>query len=204
MNETLLNSKYQEIFKLAEMLIKNRIPGSLTRLMDGWKVEVLEDNITIGDFIEHCGSYGAEEDTLESMGFGLDDCKGHLTAEEAFKMVVDYFNPKPEPEKSEIDVLALLEKASFFLSVYPKDKKGLFSGELTIKRRGKWIFRELNDEEMLHCYECSECEYTTKPLDKYTPFCPNCGAEMEPTIYFDEETDEPEEYERDGTPTIEL
>ena len=45
--------------------------------------------------IEHCGSYGREEDKLEIMGLlteeelEVDEVKGYLTAEEVFGRIID-------------------------------------------------------------------------------------------------------------------
>lgn len=88
---------YREIHKLAEMLTAEKIPHSLTRLFDGWKISYIEGGIEVLSVIEHQYSYGSDEDLLEIMGLLTpaeleEDCvKGHLTAEEVFYRIKKHF-----------------------------------------------------------------------------------------------------------------
>lgn len=77
--------KYAAILELDKKLTENEIPHILEPLMDGWIICYFNpEGERVGDVIEHCGSYGHEEDLMEAMDFDLEDVKGWLTVEEAF------------------------------------------------------------------------------------------------------------------------
>ena len=82
-----LSDKYTEIIRFAEMLLRKRIDFKIEKLYDGHRVGVYWKGVEIGDAIEHCGSYGTEENLIEIRGFHTnDDVIGYLTAEEAFEL----------------------------------------------------------------------------------------------------------------------
>ena len=88
------DSRYQEILKLDAMLSEKQIPHTFNKLLDGWQVIYPEDGEKrVMDAIEHCGSYGQEQDKLEIMGLltpeeEKNDCVlGHLSAEEVFSRI---------------------------------------------------------------------------------------------------------------------
>jgi hypothetical protein len=87
---------FKEILRLKKMLEDNNIPfvfkeefGGYHILYSGHKKEM------VCSVIEHCGSYGREEDKLEIMGLlteeelEVDEVKGYLTAEEVFGRIID-------------------------------------------------------------------------------------------------------------------
>ena len=82
-NMNKLNPKYQSILKLNEELNKRKIPHELSRLMDGWKIAYPNNMECIFDVIEHCGSYGREEDLMEAYGDGIEDVEGFMDVQTA-------------------------------------------------------------------------------------------------------------------------
>lgn len=80
-------SDYKEIHRLAKMLANAGYTIDLHRAFDGWQIWVMEPKISV---IEHFGSYGSQDDLVE-IGFLLNerygDVEGHLSAEEAFKII---------------------------------------------------------------------------------------------------------------------
>lgn len=93
-----LNPAYQEIFKLHWMLVEHNIPHRIRRCMDGWQVIYPDREDWIMDAIEHCGSYGNNQDKLEIMGLltpeeeVFDSVVGHLTAEEVFERIQNHYS----------------------------------------------------------------------------------------------------------------
>lgn len=79
---TKANKSYTEIIKLARLLLDKGICFEICRLYDGYRVGVLYGGIEIGDAIEHCDSYGRENNLLELRGFDTNDVTGDLTAEQ--------------------------------------------------------------------------------------------------------------------------
>ena len=78
---------YSAILELDKRLTEDGIPHLIDELMDGWVIIYFDDEGNrIGDVIEHCGSYGHEQNLMEAMGFNLDDVKGYLSIEEAFAL----------------------------------------------------------------------------------------------------------------------
>ena len=94
------DSNYQEILKLDRMLTDASIPHTLDRLFDGWQVcyPTREQPELVMDAIEHCGSYGNDEDKLEIMGLLTPDEEehdyvlGYLTAEDVFERIRKHHN----------------------------------------------------------------------------------------------------------------
>ncbi len=72
--------EYAEILKLDEMLTRAGIEHSKERLFDGW---ILRNESGVA--IEHLSSFGYWKDRVEIAGFGLQDPRGSLTAEQAMK-----------------------------------------------------------------------------------------------------------------------
>lgn len=88
------DSRYQEILKLDAMLTERQIPHTCNKFMDGWQVIYPEDGGNrVMDAIEHCGSYGNEQDKLEIMGLLTpeekknDSVLGYLSAEEVLSRI---------------------------------------------------------------------------------------------------------------------
>ncbi|HAU85720.1 MAG TPA: hypothetical protein DCW90_09505 [Lachnospiraceae bacterium] len=96
----MIDSKYQEIFKLKNMLHDAGIPYVFQSSYDGFQIGVptLDKEDIICDAIEHCYSYGCEKDLLEMMGLipeYVDDAvEGYLTAETVFERIKNYYNSK--------------------------------------------------------------------------------------------------------------
>ena len=85
---------YQEILRLDAMLTERHIPHICQKFMDGWQVIYPQDGKKrVMDAIEHCGSYGNEQDKLEIMGLLTQEEKkndsvlGYLSAEEVFSRI---------------------------------------------------------------------------------------------------------------------
>lgn len=72
-------AEYKEILRLDELLTEAGIEHSKERLFDGWIVR--SEN---GVAIQHLSSFGYWKDRVEIAGFGLQDPRGFLTAEQAF------------------------------------------------------------------------------------------------------------------------
>ena len=111
------NPDYKEILKLDRMLSNAVIPHTCERLFDGWKVcyPSAKSEEIVMDAIEHYGSFGHDNDTLEIMGLltpeeeAIDSVLGHLSADEVFARIWfhytkqwDYFcNLSKTPEVTE-------------------------------------------------------------------------------------------------------
>lgn len=92
----ILNDKYTEILKLDKMLTDAQIPHTLERMMDGWQVVYPDEENRVADAIEHCVSYGHEENLLEIMGLikpeeTFDSVLGCLTAEDVFRRFSEHY-----------------------------------------------------------------------------------------------------------------
>lgn len=91
------NPSYQEILKLNKMLTDANIPHTLDKLFDGWQVCYPTVDERVMDAIQHYGSYGRDNDTLEIMGLLIpdeaewDSVAGHLTAEEVFERIRKHY-----------------------------------------------------------------------------------------------------------------
>ena len=88
------DSRYQEILRLDAMLTERQIPHICQKSMDGWQVIYPQDGKKrVMDAIEHCGSYGNDQDKLEIMGLltpeekKTDSVLGYLSAEEVFSRI---------------------------------------------------------------------------------------------------------------------
>ena len=81
-----LNNNYKSILKLDRKLTCQNIPHELVRLFDGWQICYPNESNKIFDVIEHYGSYGHETDRMEAYGYGIDDVKGYLDADEVFEL----------------------------------------------------------------------------------------------------------------------
>lgn len=94
--------EYKEIFKLKEMLEKEKIPFDFRNLYDGYQIcYPRNDNLKEGIFgrvcsiIEHNGSYGHNNDLLEIQGLMTkreeketqDSVLGYLSAKDVFKRI---------------------------------------------------------------------------------------------------------------------
>lgn len=93
-NET----RFQEIFKLKEMLDKNNVAyDSFHKLSDGFQITIARFAF---DVIEHSGSYGNREDRLEIMGLLTkaerenDSVLGNLTAKQVFNRIVKEYKAR--------------------------------------------------------------------------------------------------------------
>ena len=89
-----MKRKYNEIFKLKDMLERAKIPFKFSELMGGYHIVYPADGgECICSVIEHDGSYGKEKDLLEIQGLLTeleeetleDDVLGYLTAEDVFQ-----------------------------------------------------------------------------------------------------------------------
>lgn len=87
---------FQEILRLKKMLEENCIPFDFKKEFGGYHIVYRghgEDMIC--SIIEHCGSYGREDDKLEIMGLlteeelQYDTVKGYLTAEDVFGRIMN-------------------------------------------------------------------------------------------------------------------
>ena len=104
----ILNESYNEIKKLNALLDLANIPHTFERLLDGWQVCYISDELVpnvISDAIEHCGSYGHEEDLLEIMGLltpeSCDCVKGYMTAQEVFELWSSHYIKAKQDSKGE-------------------------------------------------------------------------------------------------------
>lgn len=88
-----MKRKYNEIFKLKDMLEKAKIPFNFSELHGGYHIVYPADGgKCICSVIEHDGSYGREKDLLEIQGLMTkeeleetqDTVFGYLTAENVF------------------------------------------------------------------------------------------------------------------------
>lgn len=91
-----MKRKYNEIFKLKDMLEKAKIPFDFSELHGGYHIVYPEfGDKCICSVIEHDFSYGREKDLLEIKGLLTeleeetleDDVLGYLTAENVFQRI---------------------------------------------------------------------------------------------------------------------
>lgn len=87
---------FKEILRLKKMLEEKHIPFVFKENFGGYQIVYPGYNKEmICSVIEHCGSYGREEDKLEIMGllteeeYEIDSVKGYLTAEEVFGRIIN-------------------------------------------------------------------------------------------------------------------
>lgn len=83
---------FVEILKLEDKLAGAGIPYEKRVKFGGWLIAMNDnDGRYIGDAVEHCGSYGRDEDLIEIMGFDIDPEEvgdsviGYLNANEVFE-----------------------------------------------------------------------------------------------------------------------
>ncbi|MCM1275487.1 MAG: hypothetical protein NC299_08985 [Lachnospiraceae bacterium] len=90
-------TKYNEIFKLLEMLRTVGIPHTFEPLYDGFQICYPNKENRVVSVIEHCGSYGFEYDLLEIQGLLTprerikDDVLGYLHADEVFNRIKKHY-----------------------------------------------------------------------------------------------------------------
>lgn len=98
-----MKRKYNEIFKLKDMLERAKIPFKFSELMGGYHIVYPADGgECICSVIEHDGSYGREKDLLEIKGLLTeleeetleDDVLGYLTAEDVFQRIKNHWEKK--------------------------------------------------------------------------------------------------------------
>lgn len=91
-----MKRKYNEIFKLKDMLESAKIPFDFSELHGGYHIVYPADGSEcICSVIEHDGSYGRTKDLLEIQGLMTkeeleetqDTVLGYLTAEEVFQRI---------------------------------------------------------------------------------------------------------------------
>lgn len=95
-----MKRKYNEIFKLKEMLESAKIPFDFSELHGGYHIVYPADgDKRICSVIEHDFSYGMEIDLLEIKGLLTeleeeileDDVLGYLTAEDVFQRIEEHW-----------------------------------------------------------------------------------------------------------------
>ena len=95
-----MGRKYNEIFKLKEMLERAKIPFDFSELYGGYHIVYPTDgDERICSVIEHDGSYGREKDLLEIQGLmtkeELEETQGtvlgYLTAENVFQRIKNHW-----------------------------------------------------------------------------------------------------------------
>ena len=89
-------NKYKEIFRLKEMLEKEKIPFIFRNIFDGFQICYPDIKNKVCSVIEHKGSYGHNQDLLEIMGLLSDgetddDVLGYLTAEDVFNRIYKHY-----------------------------------------------------------------------------------------------------------------
>lgn len=92
-----LDKSYTEILKLDKMLTEANIPHTLDRFLDGWQVIYSVNGKRIADAVQHCGSYGNEENLIEIMGLikpeeTSDSVLGYLTARDVFNRINKHYS----------------------------------------------------------------------------------------------------------------
>lgn len=91
--------KYTEILRLANILMRKRIPFYIHELFNGWQIcyPTYDLGGRVCSVIEHDGSYGRENDQLEIMGLltpdeqDMDDVLGYLTADEVAERIEKHY-----------------------------------------------------------------------------------------------------------------
>ena len=89
------NEKYQEILKLHRILEGNGIDHELSKMFDGWQIEVPhkpeKGEFGIISAIEYFASYGSREDLIElaysKVSRELKEISAYLTAEQAAEKI---------------------------------------------------------------------------------------------------------------------
>lgn len=89
-------NKYKEIFRLKEMLEKEKIPFIFRNIFGGFQINYPDIRNRVCSVIEHEYSYGHNLDLLEIMGLLSegetdDDVLGHLTAENVFNRIYKHY-----------------------------------------------------------------------------------------------------------------
>lgn len=89
-------TKYEEIFRLKEMLEKENISFIFRNLFDGFQICYPDTKNRVCSVIEHNGSYGHSQDRLEIMGLISDEetddeVLGYLTAENVFNRIYKHY-----------------------------------------------------------------------------------------------------------------
>ena len=97
--------KYNEIFRLKEMLDKLDIPYEFRGLFEGYQILYPNKTNCVCSVIEHNFSYGRDKDLLEIQGLLTekeeidDDVLGNLTAEDVFgRICLNYYRKLREGE----------------------------------------------------------------------------------------------------------
>ena len=92
------NWNYREIIALDRLLQLKEIPHSFEKFMDGWQIcYPKNDGNWVVSVIEHCGSYGHEQDLLEIMGLltpeeeQIDSVVGGLTFEDVYNRILTHW-----------------------------------------------------------------------------------------------------------------
>ena len=99
-----LDENYTEILKLDKMLTDAKIPHTLDRFLDGWRVIYFVNGNRVADAIQHYGSYGNTENLLEIMGLvkpeeTSDSVLGHLTADDVFNRISEHYQRTPQNDE---------------------------------------------------------------------------------------------------------
>lgn len=85
------NPAFTEILRLANLLRDYEYTAyKLQPLFDGWQIVFYDaDGVRRADVVQHAGSYGAQANLLESMGFpeDMDDVTGYLHAEDILRQL---------------------------------------------------------------------------------------------------------------------
>lgn len=98
-----MKRKYNEIFKLKDMLERAKIPFKFSELMGGYHIVYpTYGGECICSVIEHDGSYGREKDLLEIQGLLTEleeetlegNVLGYLTAEDVFQRIKNHWEKK--------------------------------------------------------------------------------------------------------------
>lgn len=78
-----LTPKYTAILKLYDLAWGQDLEVSLDRLYDGWIVTLFRNGHRVADAVQHCWSYGHEENLVEELGLmDEDDVVGCVTPEQ--------------------------------------------------------------------------------------------------------------------------
>jgi hypothetical protein len=102
------NPNYKEIHVLHSLLNTAKIPYVMKEFMDGWQICYPVDfpiEKRVVSVIEHYGSYGHAQDTLEIMGLLTDEERkcdsvvGSLTAQDVFSRIQKHYAGVLEKEE---------------------------------------------------------------------------------------------------------
>ncbi|AIW89789.1 hypothetical protein JO41_08300 [Treponema sp. OMZ 838] len=99
MKEMVNKQKYNEIFKLKDMLEKAKIPFDFSELHGGFHIVYPCSDGAVCSVIEHDFSYGRRKDLLEIQGLMTekerldtdDDVLGFLTAQDVFNRIEKHY-----------------------------------------------------------------------------------------------------------------